>query len=107
MDLPDPAFLAEATVPRPTFVDGWAPPRLWAEGGSTALENLVRLCHRHHWSVHEGGWKVVRAEDQCVGVPRLADTNGGVLTTPGENYLTRRFVSGWARTANRRRAGAE
>jgi hypothetical protein len=35
------------------------------------MANLVLLCHRHHRSVHEGGWKVVRAEDQRVGVPRF------------------------------------
>ncbi len=35
----------------------------WAHGGSTDLENLVLLCHRHHWLVHEGGWELVRGED--------------------------------------------
>ncbi len=23
--------------------------------------NLVLLCHRHHWNVHEGGWQLVRS----------------------------------------------
>jgi Domain of unknown function (DUF222)/HNH endonuclease len=35
----------------------------WAHGGTTDLDNLVLLCHRHHWLVHEGGWSLVRAED--------------------------------------------
>lgn len=35
----------------------------WAKGGSTDLSNMVLLCHRHHWCVHEGGWKLARAED--------------------------------------------
>ena len=35
----------------------------WARGGKTDLENLVLLCHRHHWMVHEGGWQIVRQED--------------------------------------------
>ncbi len=35
----------------------------WAEGGSTALENLVLLCHRHHRLVHEGGWQLIRKPD--------------------------------------------
>ncbi len=35
----------------------------WAEGGSTALENLVLLCHRHHRLVHEGGWQLIRKLD--------------------------------------------
>jgi HNH endonuclease len=31
-------------------------------GGATTLANLVLLCHRHHWMVHEGGWHVVRTD---------------------------------------------
>jgi hypothetical protein len=34
----------------------------WGHGGKTNLDNLALLCHRHHWSVHEGGWQLVRAE---------------------------------------------
>lgn len=32
----------------------------WAEGGATDLANLVLLCRRHHWMVHEGGWSIAR-----------------------------------------------
>ena len=35
----------------------------WTQGGNTDLSNLILLCHRHHWLVHEGGWKLVRAKD--------------------------------------------
>jgi hypothetical protein len=35
----------------------------WIHGGPTDLDNLVLLCHRHHWMVHEGGWQIVRGED--------------------------------------------
>lgn len=35
-------------------------------GGATEPDNLVLLCHHHHWSVHEGGWQLVRAEGQGV-----------------------------------------
>jgi Domain of unknown function (DUF222)/HNH endonuclease len=42
----------------------------WAQGGRTDLDDLVLLCNRHHWSVHEGGWRLVRAAD------------GGLLTLP-------------------------
>jgi Domain of unknown function (DUF222)/HNH endonuclease len=35
----------------------------WAHGGATDLDNLVLVCHRHHWLVHEGGWKLVRGDD--------------------------------------------
>jgi Domain of unknown function (DUF222)/HNH endonuclease len=35
----------------------------WVQGGATDLTNLTLLCHRHHWMVHEGGWKLARADD--------------------------------------------
>ncbi len=35
----------------------------WVRGGTTDLGNLVLLCHRHHWLVHEGGWQLVRTHD--------------------------------------------
>jgi hypothetical protein len=35
----------------------------WAHGGPTDLSNLVLLCHRHHWLVHEGGWELLRGEN--------------------------------------------
>jgi uncharacterized protein DUF222/HNH endonuclease len=35
----------------------------WIAGGPTDLANLVLLCHRHHWMVHEGGWRLARATD--------------------------------------------
>jgi hypothetical protein len=34
----------------------------WARGGATNLANLVLLCYRHHWSIHEGGWQLARDE---------------------------------------------
>ncbi len=30
----------------------------WADGGSTAIDNLVLLCSEHHQAVHECGWHV-------------------------------------------------
>ena len=42
----------------------------WTEGGHTDLSNLILLCHRHHWMVHEGGWKLVRAkDDRLLAIP--------------------------------------
>ncbi len=39
-------------------------------GGSSDLPNLMQLCYRHHWMVHEGGWQLVRGEDQrMIAVP--------------------------------------
>jgi hypothetical protein len=30
----------------------------WADGGPTALSNLVLLCHHHHWIVHHDDWRI-------------------------------------------------
>ncbi|MGH2711597.1 MAG: DUF222 domain-containing protein [Actinomycetota bacterium] len=30
----------------------------WARGGPTDLDNLVRLCPRHHRLMHEAGWRI-------------------------------------------------
>ena len=35
----------------------------WIQGGTTDLANLVLLCHRHHWMVHEGRWQLIRSDD--------------------------------------------
>jgi hypothetical protein len=43
----------------------------WSKGGATDLNNLVLLCHRHHWMVHEGGWQLVKT-----------DEGGGMLAIP-------------------------
>jgi hypothetical protein len=42
----------------------------WIDGGSTDLPNLLLLCGRHHWMVHEGGWQIIKSDD------------GRVLTMP-------------------------
>jgi hypothetical protein len=34
----------------------------WGHGGNSDVENLVLLCYRHHWMVHEGGWQFARVE---------------------------------------------
>src|SRR5712691_3923344 len=34
----------------------------WINGGSSNLKNVVLLCRRHHWMVHEGEWQVVKAD---------------------------------------------
>jgi hypothetical protein len=35
----------------------------WVAGGATDLSNLVLLCLRHHWMVHEGGWQLLKTEE--------------------------------------------
>ena len=49
----------------------------WINGGSTDLDNLILLCHRHHWMVHEGKWQLVRSDD------------GRMLTIPPTNNFHR------------------
>jgi hypothetical protein len=34
----------------------------WGQGGATDVDNLVLLCYRHHWLIHEGGWQLARVE---------------------------------------------
>jgi hypothetical protein len=38
----------------------------WASGGLTCIENLISLCGRHHWLVHEGGWAISGAPRQWI-----------------------------------------
>jgi hypothetical protein len=35
----------------------------WIHGGSTNLDNLVLLCHRHHRMVHEDSWHIAKTDD--------------------------------------------
>jgi uncharacterized protein DUF222/HNH endonuclease len=42
----------------------------WIRGGPTDMSNLVLLCHRHHWMVHEGCWQLVRVDgDRLLAIP--------------------------------------
>jgi len=41
----------------------------WTCGGDTNLANLVLLCYRHHWMVHEGGWQLVRDDERLLTIP--------------------------------------
>ena len=48
--------------------------RALGKGGPTDLANLVLLCGRHHWRVHEGGWQLARtASGEVVTVPPVHD----------------------------------
>ena len=48
----------------------------WAEGGNTALDNLVLLCRTHHRKVHDAGWEFSRIGDMWRLVPPQQDRLG-------------------------------
>ena len=48
----------------------------WAQGGATALGNLVLLCRRHHRAVHEEGFRVAL---DAAGEARFARPDGRPL----------------------------
>jgi hypothetical protein len=54
----------------------------WARGGNSALDNIIPLCLRHHWMVHEGGWKILRTDD------------GSIVTLPPAVHLMRELSRG-------------
>lgn len=47
----------------------------WAQGGETALRNLVLVCHGHHVALHEGELTVALHD----GVPIFRDPTGAVV----------------------------
>lgn len=58
----------------------------WVRGGRTDLSNLVLLCHRHHWMVHEGRWQIIRAEEgKFLVLPPPLDVFAAVARSPGKN----------------------
>ena len=45
----------------------------WIHGGPTDLHNLVLLCYRHHWMVHEGHWQILRSDDGMLTIPPVTE----------------------------------
>jgi hypothetical protein len=46
----------------------------WIRGGPSDLSNLVLLCHRHHWMVHEGNWQLIKTDDgKFLAIPPQLD----------------------------------
>jgi hypothetical protein len=38
------------------------------------MPNLVLLCYRHHWMVHEGKWQLVKTDDgKLLAIPPQLD----------------------------------
>ncbi|MDE0454983.1 MAG: DUF222 domain-containing protein [Gammaproteobacteria bacterium] len=54
----------------------------WADGGETALDNLVTLCSFHHRLVHEGGYGV-RVDE---GEIRFTRPDGEVIPAAGKEH---------------------
>jgi hypothetical protein len=50
--------------------------RHWADGGETAMENLVLLCRHHHRLVHEGGFGIHTSTE---GVIEFSNPSGEVI----------------------------
>jgi hypothetical protein len=47
----------------------------WAQGGDTALHNLVLVCHAHHVALHEGGFTVSLQDGAAI----FSDPTGAVV----------------------------
>ncbi len=48
----------------------------WGHGGATDVDNLVLLCYRHHWLIHEGGWQLARVErGRLLAIPPSQDSS--------------------------------
>jgi Domain of unknown function (DUF222)/HNH endonuclease len=46
----------------------------WIRGGPGDLPNLVLLCYRHHWMVHEGRWQLVKTDGmKMLAIPPQLD----------------------------------
>ena len=70
--------------------------RHWADGGATALDNLLLLCRRHHRSVHEEGYRVT-----------LSATGEATFVRPdGRPFPAAPPTPRWVRPQRRRRAAA-
>jgi hypothetical protein len=56
----------------------------FSRGGSTSAANLIALCERHHYAIHDGGWKITR--DDTDGTLTWTSPTGHTYRVPPEAY---------------------
>ncbi|MEH6593712.1 MAG: DUF222 domain-containing protein [Halioglobus sp.] len=59
--------------------------RHWVDGGDTSLDNLVRVCRRHHVLLHQGAFNIHVENAEATGEPQL------VFTTPAGQKIEANF----------------
>ena len=77
--------------------------RHWADGGRTALDNLVLLCRRHHRAVHEEGFRVTidAAGDRSSCGRTAARYRRRRRRQRGRDRLSSPRTTGWRQRASR------
>ncbi|MGI8607833.1 MAG: HNH endonuclease signature motif containing protein, partial [Candidatus Dormibacteria bacterium] len=63
----------------------------WINGGQTIVENIVPLCFRHHFMVHEGGWTIEKTDVGLVFLPP-AGNRVRYLRQANDFEITRRLT---------------
>jgi hypothetical protein len=61
--------------------------RHWVDGGETSAENMTLLCTHHHRLLHEGGFRIMREEDDML---RFVTDDGRSI--PRNGYRLEDFV---------------
>jgi Domain of unknown function (DUF222)/HNH endonuclease len=62
----------------------------WADGGETAMENLVLLCRHHHRLVHEGGFGIRKSTQ---GAIEFNDPAGKIISTGPDTRSRGNFLA--------------
>ena len=54
----------------------------WLHGGETKVDNLAMTCSFHHHLVHEGGWRISRADEDTGDGPFVFHSPSGIRLEP-------------------------